>query len=497
MAFSIKFPKPLNPDVGGELVHVSFERNIEGFLSDHNEYVTKIRTLQRIHLTNSCESPIMTIDDFETDTDWLQTLYYMGFKYACVWFQGNWPNGEEFEQEAVTYCDSLEGDWLAAGHILARQNRYPKWHHQTIIINLKTWAEKCYFEDIIETENPDMPLHGYKLSAEHIHDNYTPMWFKGDGTELDEYIQDNMDYDENYFQVMFKIAGRLGLTLYNLPHDVRCHKTCIYIEDDIEETSKWFLDNQYLLGADVNDVLRERRRIERDYTDKSDLFTYKSQPFQILYATNTEGVPGEKIEMEAPYNVMAVPCSGLHQFLFMASSLDTMERVIWFDFAELSTRWVKRVLEEWDGRDFTKFLDDRREWLYGENEILSYGKDTNIIYEEELYLEFIEAMGGEEQWLKTWDKIRSLQHDFLVVDIVQNGQRLVEEIGHDNNVFLNVTNIWSYESNYINSKHFDAEAGFINLINNVRKNNKKLVIKGDSPSGMHYFENVDKIKGFV
>lgn len=503
MSFSIKFNRSINPSNwengsnGADFIHVSFERSLDNELKNYPEYVTKMRTLQRIHLTNTCERPVMTVNDFETDTDWLQSLYFMGFKYACIWFEGSWPHGQDFEEEALKYCNGLEGEWLAAGHILNWKGKYPKWHHQCIIVNLKTWAENTKYEDIIEGEDPNMTMHSYNVSEENYHDDYTPMWIEGTKEELEPEEQDSTDYDDTYFNVMFKIATRQGLRIYNLPHEVREHKACIYIEDDIEETIEWLLDPTWLQGADVKTIVRERQNIEDKYIDKADLFTYKSQPFQILYATNTEGVPGEKIEIEGPFDVMAVPCSGLHQFLFMAASLDTLKKVIWFDFAELSTRWVQKLLNEWDGTDFTGFLTDNRSWLYAQNEILREGAETNIIYEEDLMLEFIETMGGEEEWLKKWDIIRNLNHEFLLLDIVKNGDKLVDRIGKGNRVFLNITNIWSYESNFINSKAFDAEAGFINLINNVHKNSEKLVIKGDAPSGQHFFEDTARIKGFI
>ena len=50
----------------------------------------------------------------------------------------------------------------------------------------------------------------------------------------------------------------------------------------------------------------------------------------------------------------------------------------------------------------------------------------------------------------------------LIVAKAQN-----EAIGKDNNVFLQVSNIWQYETNYLNTPHHQAQAAFINLINEL------------------------------
>ena len=61
---------------------------------------------------------------------------------------------------------------------------------------------------------------------------------------------------------------------------------------------------------------------------------------------------------------------------------------------------------------------------------------------------------------------------------------------------MQLTNIWQYEVNYLNSDGLDAQIAFLNLINTVLKNNKSLHFTGDTPSGIHYRnKNIAELKG--
>jgi len=78
--------------------------------------------------------------------------------------------------------------------------------------------------------------------------------------------------------------------------------------------------------------------------------------------------------------------------------------------------------------------------------------------------------------------------------MVTEWKRLVDAIGNDNTVFLQVSNIWQYEINYVNTTHFQAQAAYINLINEVLSNNKDLFVTGDTPSGVYQgYRNMKEI----
>ena len=80
------------------------------------------------------------------------------------------------------------------------------------------------------------------------------------------------------------------------------------------------------------------------------------------------------------------------------------------------------------------------------------------------------------------------------IDLVKNWQLLVDEVGTGNKVFMQVSNIWQYEVNYLNTPHHQAQASFINLINELLKNNREVYMTGDSPNGVFYnYQNLKEI----
>ena len=103
---------------------------------------------------------------------------------------------------------------------------------------------------------------------------------------------------------------------------------------------------------------------------------------------------------------------------------------------------------------------------------------------------------GRAYWWKTMEHIKSLEHEFIVCDAVKDWETLANAVGVDNRVFMQLTNIWQYEVNYLNSDGLDAQIAFLNLINTVLKNNKSLYFTGDTPSGIHYRnKNIAELKG--
>ena len=111
------------------------------------------------------------------------------------------------------------------------------------------------------------------------------------------------------------------------------------------------------------------------------------------------------------------------------------------------------------------------------------------------------ALSGEDELGRTywWEKlehIKSLDHSFIVCDAVKDWETLANAVGVDSHVFMQLTNIWQYEVNYLNSDGLDAQIAFLNLINTVLKNNKSLHFTGDTPSGIHYRnKNIAELKG--
>lgn len=463
------------------IAHMIFNGSLIGDISDRVDYVAKIRKASAINLTNSCHHFVFTGDHVSRFNLLLRNAYEMNFELAVVWFEGSWPLNSDFEDELLNVYDNVWGKtgWLAAGHILTRRpfEDAPRLHQQCIVINLQEWNSVGQ-PDMLMDWDYDFPM--YTQSDEHIHDDYTPMFLKPESGVFPK-GQLNVEYGD--LQTIVPIALSKGLMLHNLPYSVREHKYCCYPEDDVEDTEKWLLDfdwdkqDEEILSEYSTNIVPE---------DKVELYGLKVMRSYVMFITNTESIPDFE---EQEFEVMTAPCSGLHQFKHMTNSRNTLKRVIWTDFSEAGMWWTKNLLENWDGKDFHAFYLKYSPYL--KKNFVAFDAAN---YDRELAEKFVNHYSSEAEWLDHWNWIRSLDHKFMLVDLVKEWDRVVAEIGVDQNVFLQVSNIWQYETNYLNTPHHQAQASFINLINELLKTNKEVYLSGDSPNGIFYnYQNMKEV----
>jgi hypothetical protein len=215
-----------------------------------------------------------------------------------------------------------------------------------------------------------------------------------------------------------------------------------------------------------------------------ELYGYKIQQFQVLYVTNTESVPKRDPELKAVgFTRHVVPCAGLHQFWHLLQDQDTLSSVLWYDFNPYAIEWTQMVLMEWDGRDFVKFYNDNISRVISDGVI----SPDCVIFDPELYHKLQATLGEDDTGqLLGWTYIQSLDHDFLECDIVNNWREFCEAVGYNNRLFVQLTNIWQYESNYLNTCAFEAQTNFLNIIKTLLAENLEVYFTGNSPGGQHF-----------
>lgn len=467
------------------IVHILFNSAMINELDQEVEFLSKLRKVTEINLTNSCQHYVIIADNFHRQFRnlMLQTSE-LNFDVAVIWFEGSWPMGREFEEKLLDSVDGewQEHNWLAAGHILDRPNNddAPHFHSQCVVINLKNW-KNLHSKDFSPYWTSQF-FPNYDRSQEHIHDDYTPMFLKPNGKKDIQLVN-----SENKLDVLIPVALENGMTVLNLNHDIRSEKHCCYPEDNLDETKRWFLDPDWTTNKTVHEVNVYSNSLDED---KQELYGFKCMNTHVMYITNTESVPGEE-----NYNctVMTAPCSGLHQFKHMANARKTLKRVVWTDFSEAGIWWTKKVLAEWDGVNFNKFFADNEQEL--QQKYMAYEANN---YNPELANKFEDSFGTQENWLEIWDWIRSLEHTFMKVDMIRDWKQVVDTIGTNEVVFMQISNIWQYEINYINNGYFAPQAAFVGMVSGLLDNNKDVYITGDSPGGVYYnYQNMKELTSIV
>ncbi len=495
----LKLP-PLQTDK--KLIHIFFDEVLHPALQNEDEYAGKLKKLMEINITNSTAYPCLHAPKWSDNglVNALGQVTDLGYKHAVIWYDGTWPGTGEFEDEVINAIDTKwnQTDWLAAGHIINRHNQgdAPQWNEQCVIINLDALVPNDFKNQFQFFSNRLHTFHSedwvYVSSKEDMHDNYTPLWVASEDAMLEAGYATRtlpVECSNGILNALFPVAFKNGLVIHNLDYNIRNEKICCYVEDDLEFTKSWFFD--YDLNTRL--TLDESRSFGYDKVseDKRELFQYKVMDTHIMYVTNTEDVPyGEQLGIDT----LVVPCSGLHQYKQISNNSDTIQRILWTDFSPFGIGWQEYVLKNWDGLNFPQFYEDNFHVIMD----LGLPSKEFINYDEENALDFIDSYETEEEWLKQWAWIKTLDHQFVKIDVVKEWKRLAELIGHDHKALVQLSNIWQYEINYINSPAFNAQVAFVDLFNELLKNNKTIYFSGDTPGGIFYEEqNMRLLPGIV
>lgn len=466
------------------ICHIINNKNVFPELEGHDEYVSKLRTVLKIGINNSLNHSWAELIHMAS-TRWLEVLHSMNYELAVVWFEGTWPTGDEFEKQLLKLHDGewKNRRWLCAGHIINHEarGRYPYWHHQCIVINIRAYAE-CGFPNLNRylEKRP-----AFVASEENFHDDYTPLYLSPMPDSRPELVETR----HWFLDALIPNSLKLGYEVINLPYEVRDHKVCIYPEDQVEETCEWLLDNDFLLNKTPKESLQFGYDLDED---KMELYGFKNQQTQVLYVTNTESIP-KFDNTGVKFTHMMLPCSGLHQFWHLSNHIDTLEQITFFDFNPYAIAWTKLVLDEWDPEtDFTTWYEDNIDRVIGDG-VLSR---ECCIYDPKLVDKLIESMGGQEEFGVKINKIKNSNIQFLQVNAVKEWNKFVTSSGSDHNLFINITNIWQYEVNYLNTAGFDAQINYIKLFSQLNELHKNVYFTGNTPGGLHYtYQNAKLLTG--
>ena len=219
------------------------------------------------------------------------------------------------------------------------------------------------------------------------------------------------------------------------------------------------------------------------------MYEFLNMSNEVLYITNTEGYPEERLYKKAPgTNVIICPASGLNQFLFAIPHVDTLEKMIWTDFNALSIKWLQYILEHWDGNDFRGFFESNRhvlsDWGIKHQELLVYTDEQ---------IDELTEMFNEPEMNAKYNRLKDIEHVFLNIDIVNQYDQILPHV-KDSNVILQLSNIYSYEINYIVNKYYKAQVAFYSLVNALLESNKNVYLRGDTPSGVyHEMTNIGRV----
>ena len=443
------------------IVHVvTTDSLIQGI--KNNEYMRILKSVLHNSIVNTQDGAIcewhasMDIDNhFNYIVPYMKKL---GFEYMFIWFEGNRLD-HGIEDALLEWAKHRTEDWTLMGHILDRDGRCPVFHEQCVVFNLKNIDENANLAHYKEHNGC------FVSSEEHVHDDYTPMWVKSAPGKVDKIIEPRSILD----RVMWNLLSQ-GHTIVNVPDTIRDLKKCAYAEEDEKATIKWLLSDK------ISEMtLPERKTLAKTIDQNKSILAESLMQKDEVYVTNTDDLD---TNFKKNVDTIVCPASGLNGFMYAVLNIKTLNRMVWTDFSPVAMWWTKYILEHWDGRDFGGF------WFKHKKNLKERAKDPNSLevdYEQLNWLTNYFNSLDESIWLK----IQNLEHVFLEIDLIKDYQQVLD-IVKDENVFLQLTNIYLYEANYVVNKYHRVFESFYTFLNKMVDTNKNVYFIGDTPNGKRY-----------
>lgn len=317
-------------------------------------------------------------------------------------------------------------DFFVQGHIMAKEGRYPGLHRQMLTVNLNTWVtlgkpeffEQGYFWDRKQTY-PNYTVSHDKISAE-----YTPAWIEAaEGTSEFSIVEDGANW--------IAIALENGIRIDNFDFETRECKAFLYPYSDTDLLEKVWNNLQ-----DENTVDKLSNYTQRAWIRK---IAYQEHiEKNRVYAYNTERLSGEGTRSPGPIDSMFSAAAGFKTIALLRNNGFHDGTVVnYYDWCGASLDFKKHLLETWDGLDFHK-------WLLENDLKYNFSSTYRGNYEEFWKKEIEKEFNSPEEFKELWDRYRKLPHNFYIIDVVTEPEKLftiIEQSPGPNKV-LWTTNIW-------------------------------------------------------
>lgn len=208
-------------------------------------------------------------------------------------------------------------------------------HHQMLFLNIKKWKE-LNSPSFGNWEIKEELLPNFSRSVENFHDQYTPYWIsRKEGFETKTRTKQGWNF--------IKTALENNLKIDNFSKAIRDCRLYLYPETDSENLYKSFL-NKTDFG------LKNPNQINYIYNINipKKIWIYNSENY--FFINNSDNI-----------KTYFGTASGF-KYLNILRKNDNV-KFVFYDFNQQSLDWIKNLKDNWDGKDFPKFIEKQDEVL--------------------------------------------------------------------------------------------------------------------------------------
>ena len=379
----------------------------------------------------------------------LESADNAGKKYCLIACQGNLLfRGPTIINLTLKYIEE-NPDFFVIGHIIDKQKQksttgiYPGLHRQYLFVNIEKWRAlgSPKFDEIGYFKDRKPVLANYECSQDTCYANYTPAYIKG--------LPGEQEYTETSDgSNWIDIACRNDIRIDNLTDKMRDCKVFLYPYSDSEILEKVWYNKQSPLVDKITNQSQKAWIRKLGYQEEIE----KDR----VYAFNTEILSGEGIRSQTIDHFFSVAAGFKPLAILNANGFHEKTTVTYFDWCEASLNYKRHLLETWDGVDLHK-------WLLEHDLRYNFSSTYRGTYEE-FWIQEVNEHGGPEAFKNLWDRYRKLEHNFCVIDIVNNPELLFDKVNKCiGNKVMWTTNIWSSEMLHWNVEPEVLEQKWINF----------------------------------
>ena len=408
----------------------------------------KLGIIQDVECNNHLRGGIVNVYN-QYDSTWITAMGKLGYKYACLWFEGVWPDDEEFNLSLLNEIDRYnkeDPEWILAGQLQADDNVYPYFTRTFIIINISKWNDNKSLSPFYVSEhhpnwinydsNKDYEDSKYRL-------NIDPDWDWTDTPTKHQFINQH-NFSANWMQWSFIH----NLTVWGLSNDL--------------------MDHVFMAKAHIGSVEFEKGIMGQDYNNSvvsntgNRLVNRIHGPTSPIYFVNTEpSSPSVSPQALDTKFDQYVGCTAGFKLLYYAYKygMTANTRFVWFDFDADSVQFKRDTIKHWNGEDFPKWVDM---WVHAHPGC----NDRLVTMAHERWSVVIDYFDGPVAWLEFWNKVKQCDHQYFNIDLIYEHSEMFKQIKNKKTLFWS-SNIYSYITPKLMAKPFALEKSFIEMIEKV------------------------------